>query len=74
MPDSRSSDPKTGPQGTAAARAKAVEFSAPATPTEEEPSDGREARIAELRKQVQDGTYKPDAAKTGAKIVDDQLK
>jgi Anti-sigma-28 factor, FlgM len=36
-------------------------------------ADNRESRVAELRRQVQDGTYKVDAAEVAGKLIDSHL-
>ncbi len=58
---------RRGSGGTAAAPAKE---SVP----EQQDSDAREARVAELRQQVLNGTYEVEAAKLSAKIIEQHLK
>jgi anti-sigma28 factor (negative regulator of flagellin synthesis) len=58
----------------APARARERQALSPATLAAcEQVLTDREARIAELRKQYLSGTYKVDAGKVAAKIVDDHL-
>lgn len=65
--NSPSPETTTGAGGTAAAPARE---SVP----EQQDSDVREARVAELRQQVLNGTYEVEAAKLSAKIVERHLK
>ena len=83
-PDASPVDPATNLE-SAASRAKATEPSPAREPARDEVAVGPVAlaaansleapdkRIAELRQQVQDGTYRVDSAALSAKIVDEHL-
>jgi anti-sigma28 factor (negative regulator of flagellin synthesis) len=66
------------PEGAAVARAlekpEAEDRGIPVEPPGNETARERAARIATLREQIAQGTYKPDARKLAAKMVDANLK
>jgi len=68
MSEARWSDGTHGGAAAAAAASKQIEKENPGTTPE------REARIAELRQQYQQGLYRVDAATLSARIIDEHLK
>lgn len=62
------------PSGDASGTAAVRQTEQPSSAPEQIAAEEREARVAELRRQHQSGTYKVDAAELSSKIIDEHLK